>query len=232
MAQVSYFKDPAPFFDLLSDSSYSSYAINILNDELASVTHSMHEEFVDVMTNTNPVIAAFTTSQARLHLYSFIERLGSRLLYFDTDSIIYWSTVGRQQYEVPVGSFLGQMTDELREYGHGSYITEFCAGGPKNYSYKVYSTMKKNYQYVTKIRGFSLTSTASKRLNFRSVKRCVFQFVKSRFCKETNLVFSRIERTKDRNVITKQICKKYRIVYTKRVILPNFKTVPYGYLKA
>lgn len=229
MAQITYFKEPAPFFELVTDPRVTVHAINILNDNLLTVTHSMHDEFVDVMANTNPVIAAFTTSQARLHLYSFIEQLGSRLLYFDTDSIIYTSTVGRSEYEVPIGSFLGQMTDELREYGPDSYIAEFCSGGPKNYSYKVYSTNDKKFHYVTKIRGFSLTSTASKRLNFHSIKNSVFQFVKNNFCKETNIVFSRIERTKQRDIVSKYMCKKYRIVYTKRIVRPNFTTLPYGW---
>uniref|UniRef100_A0A915J5M7 Neurabin-1 n=1 Tax=Romanomermis culicivorax TaxID=13658 RepID=A0A915J5M7_ROMCU len=42
--------------------------------------------------------------------------------------------------EVPTGWCLGEMMDELCEYGPGSYITEFVSGRPKNYAYKVYST--------------------------------------------------------------------------------------------
>ena len=60
MAQITYFKEPAQFFELVTDPRVTVHAINILNDNLLTVTHSMHDEFVDVMANTNPVIAAFT----------------------------------------------------------------------------------------------------------------------------------------------------------------------------
>lgn len=39
--------------------------------------------------NTNVVIAAYTTAQAHLVLYSHLTKLGRRVLYCDTDSIIY-----------------------------------------------------------------------------------------------------------------------------------------------
>jgi len=229
MVKLTYFKDPAAFFELVTDPRVVLHAVNVINDGMVAVSHSMHDEFIDVLSNTNAVLAAFTTSQARLHLYSFIEKLGPRLLYFDTDSIIYTSTVGKQEYQVPIGSYLGMMTDELRDYGPGSYITEFVSGGPKNYSFKVYSTKHRKFFYVTKIRGFSLTSTASKRLNFKSMKKFVFEYVKNNVECETNLVFPRIERRKNRDIVTKTICKKYKIVYTKRVLRRDFTTVPYGY---
>jgi hypothetical protein len=71
-------------------------------------------------------------------LYSFLEKVGERVLYYDTDSIIYISREG--EYDPPTGNFIGDMTDELEEYGCGSYITEFVCGGPKNYAFKVFST--------------------------------------------------------------------------------------------
>lgn len=58
--------------------------MNILNDNLISVSHSKEDDFIEVMGNTNVAIAAYTTCHARLHLYSFIEQLGDRVLYFDT----------------------------------------------------------------------------------------------------------------------------------------------------
>ena len=74
-------------------------------------------------------IAAYTTAQARLKLYSFLERLGERVLYYDTDSIIYLSREGSAEYELPLGDYLGDLTDELaKDYGAGSYITEFASG--------------------------------------------------------------------------------------------------------
>ncbi|GLV46489.1 hypothetical protein CBL_20818 [Carabus blaptoides fortunei] len=63
--------------------------------------------------------------------------LGDRILYYDTDSIIFLHKPG--EIEQPVSSFLCYLTDELTCYGPGSFITEFICGGPKNYAYKVYN---------------------------------------------------------------------------------------------
>jgi hypothetical protein len=40
------------------------------------------------------VIAAYTRAQARLKLYSYLEQLGPRVLYADTDSVVYTSRPG------------------------------------------------------------------------------------------------------------------------------------------
>ena len=35
-------------------------------------------------------------------------------------------------------NYLGDLTDELEEFGSGSFIEEFVSGGPKNYAFKVF----------------------------------------------------------------------------------------------
>ena len=61
---------------------------------------------------TNVAVAAFVTVQARLDLYKELEKIDRRLLYFDTDSIIY---VSRPQENEPVlGNYFGQFTNENR----------------------------------------------------------------------------------------------------------------------
>ena len=83
------------------------------------------DAFVEESKYSNPVIAAYVTAHARLQLYSYLESLQERILYFDTDSIIYIEREG--EYSPPVGDYLGDMTDEL----DGGHITEFVSGGPK-----------------------------------------------------------------------------------------------------
>ena len=56
---------------------------------------------------TNIFIAIFTTAHARLKLYSALERLQERVLYYDTDSVIYKWRPG--QSEIPLGVFFGRM---------------------------------------------------------------------------------------------------------------------------
>ena len=88
---------------------------------------------------TNVAIASYTTSQARLKLYSYLEKLGTRVLYYDTDSCIYLAENTPGEYKIPIGTFLGDMTNELEEYGPGSYISHFVSAGPKFYTYIVKS---------------------------------------------------------------------------------------------
>jgi hypothetical protein len=82
---------------------------------------------------TNVIIAAFVTAHARIKLFNELQKLGDRVLYFDTDSIFFISRVG--QYEPPLGDYLGQFTSEI-DQKLGNHIVEFVSGGPKNYAYR------------------------------------------------------------------------------------------------
>ncbi len=37
-------------------------------------------------------------------------------------------------FKLPLGSFLGDLRNELEEFGKDAYITEFVVAGPKNVS--------------------------------------------------------------------------------------------------
>lgn len=85
----------------------------------------LDDDFVETRGRTNVVIAAYTTAQARLKLYSYLERLGDRTLYADTDSIIFTARPG--EWSPPLDDYLGDMTDETP----GKKILSFVTGGPK-----------------------------------------------------------------------------------------------------
>ncbi|MCP4491451.1 MAG: hypothetical protein GY820_29675, partial [Gammaproteobacteria bacterium] len=55
------------------------------NDEVLGVSYTNEDEFVPALPNTSKVIAAFTTTWARLALYKYLDLLGERVLYCDTD---------------------------------------------------------------------------------------------------------------------------------------------------
>lgn len=99
----------------------------------------------------NVFIAAFTTSLARLKLYEALDFLGDRVLYYDTDSVIYKTKRGQEK--LPLGPYLGQFMDEL----DGDSIVEFCSGGAKNYGY-----LTKKGKVECKVRGFSLNYETNK----------------------------------------------------------------------
>jgi len=172
------------------------------------------------MANTNPVIAAYTTAHARLKLYSYIEKLNDRVMYFDTDSVVYTTDLSKRWlYEVPVGNSLGEMTDEMREFGEGAVLEEFVSGGPKNYSYKVVLPSQKEPVFITKVRGITLSNTTSKRINFKTLRRMVKNFVQRGKTEEIDITSNRIDRKQRTNrIVTRSAVKRFRIVYDKRIL--------------
>ncbi|KAJ8032374.1 putative DNA polymerase [Holothuria leucospilota] len=143
--------DMSEFIKLANDVSKET-TLNRITEDFIELTWTDKKEFVDTTGTKNVFIAAYTTAQARLKLYSYLECLDDRVLYFDTDSIIYVSRVGT--YDPPLGNFLGDMTDELtKPFGEGSYITRFVAGGPKNYSFEVHSSKSDETITQCKVRG-------------------------------------------------------------------------------
>jgi len=113
---------------------------------------------------TSAVIAAFTTSHARLKLYESLELVGDRAVYCDTDSIIYVSKDGEP--DVPIGDSLGCWTDEL----DGDYIREFIGAGPKTYSYVTMSG-----SVSVKCKGFTVSYDNSLScLTFDNIRKMVY----------------------------------------------------------
>ena len=98
------------------------------------------------------IFGAFRTAHARLELYDLMDKLGDRLLYSDTDSVVFVSKDG--DWEPPLGPYLGDLTDEI---GGGDHITEFSSAGPKTYGYRMASG-----NMCMKAKGITLNAENSK----------------------------------------------------------------------
>ena len=109
--------------------------------EIAAIHWDKKTEFVKQDTCTNIFIAAFTTSYARMKLYTEMDKLGERVLYHDTDSIIYTSDGTN---DPPLGNYLGEFTDEL----NGEIITSFVSG-KLHVLYNYYYFNFKCFSFVT-----------------------------------------------------------------------------------
>jgi len=82
----------AEWFKMVADPTYKIKYIDF-SIPLCLQVHYKIENISRVGTfKTNVAMAAFVTAQARLKLYDEIDKLEKRVLYFDTDSIIYVST--------------------------------------------------------------------------------------------------------------------------------------------
>ena len=151
---------------------------HVIDEDMMQVETENHPHFAITDLKTNVVIAAFTTCWARLKLWVIMQQLGPRVMYTDTDSILYESSPGL--WEPPTGNLLGDLVDEhsCKKLGcsgceTGHYITEFVSGGSKNYAYKLCTG-----EHMCKIRGFTLNYSASRILNFNSLKECVLTWYK------------------------------------------------------
>ena len=168
-------------------------------------------------------MAAFTTCHARLKLYGYLDRLQKRVLYYDTDSVIYRWQPG--QNKLPTGDFLGELKDELE----GDHIVEFISGGAKNYAYRT-NTGK----VECKVRGFTFDVRTMKNLNFESMKATILdemsesQAEPRKICIRNPKYFNRDMQLK--KLFLTERTKKYGLVFDKRVIVPgSYQSVPYGY---
>jgi hypothetical protein len=145
MVKTEQIEDPQVFFDYLTSDEINVLDADLVSDDIIEIRYEYTDNFVKPEAKTNVVIAAFTTAYARLKLYDVLDMLQERVLYYDTDSVIFLSKP--DEPEPPLGNHLGELTDELG----GEHITVFASGGPKNYCYRT-NTGK----VETKVRGITL----------------------------------------------------------------------------
>ena len=220
MSKTKQVTEPKDLFNYLYSDRYEVKDVQMVNDETVEVQYVEKEGFVEENDKVNIVIAAFTTAYARLKLYDLLDLLQERVLYYDTDSVVYIHQPGKP--DPPLGDYLGDLTDEL----NGGYITTFLSGGPKNYGY-----VTNTGEAILKIRGISLTYDATLTLNIATMRELVESYVDYDEQKKVtiNIPYKITRDKKEKNIVTKRTKKDYRVVYNKRVVKDNYETVPYGY---
>lgn len=228
--QTTITEDPSQLYEMLSNPNIAVNYIQDINEDMIVINWEYIEEAIEPSPNVNVAIAAYTTTQARLILYNYLAKLGERVLYYDTDSIIYIKRPLTQCYNPPLGNYLGDLTDELAEYGAGSYITEFVSGGPKNYAYCVKSTKHGEICTVCKVKGINLNFKNSQQINFDTIKRMIIAEEEE---EEENIILenTHIRTKRDHSVVTVNERKSYKINFMKRVRTDDYDSLPYGHSK-
>lgn len=78
-------ESPADFAALVHDSRFDVHSVEMVNDKAAFVKYSSRKEFVEENSSSNIFVSLWTTSAARLVLYSHMEKVyttpGCELLY-------------------------------------------------------------------------------------------------------------------------------------------------------
>ena len=220
--KTEYNDEPARYFELLTDDHVQVNNVVLLNEDMVQVSYSEFKETVKPIPYGNAVLAVCVPSHARLRLYAMLDKLGDRVLYHDTDSVIY-KTLSDDQEEIPTGSCLGQWEDECGDPTK-DWLVEYVALGPKSYAYRT-----KSHKTVVKCKGITLSSHARDLVDIESMKRLVVE--------EGDRVTVQYPRRIIREPMTKHLKtvsmnKDVRMTYTKRIRqLDGVTTLPFGYKK-
>ena len=89
MTKTEYISEPSKYFDLVTNPSKGVKNVDIYGEQFVYVNWEDTESRVEPHSCSNVVMASFVIARARLKLYDILEKLNERVLYFDTDSIIY-----------------------------------------------------------------------------------------------------------------------------------------------
>ena len=220
MSQTKYVKEVSEFYKILLDDTLDNKGFQFISDDMVQMTYNFKNQFVDNTKNTNVYIACFTTSHARLMLYEKLKYLNDKVLYFDTDSIIFIDD-GKKSIKTGdmLGDMLGDMTDELE----GKVITHFVSTGPKSYSF-IYG----NNEQKSAIKGFTLNQQNNSLLNHDSLSKIVRKQIR-----EITIVNESKITRKNREIVNEYCEKVFKFGYDKRVIKnineDHIDTSHYGY---
>ena len=180
---------------------------------------SGHEQSVEKMRNI--ALASFVTANGRVRLWDKMNLLGGRVLYHDTDSIVYLSKCVEDR--IPEGKMLGEWVSELNE---GEFIDRFVSTGPKSYSYRVVKP-DGTTKMKCKVKGHCLNVENQNLISYDQLKDVVLhpelKFYSNDFCFKYN--------RKEGTMTTRPQAKVFRHTYSKGLILPNkrYVVMPFGY---
>ena len=115
------------------------------------------------------------------------------------------------------------MTNELGEYGPGSYISHFVSAGPKFYTYIVKSPNGQTHE-ICKVKGLTLNASIDGKVNYDSIKSLVLDKDKilTHTCKT-------IRRIAQHSVVTREETKSYKATSMKRKFTSENTSCPYGF---
>lgn len=215
--QYEFVSDEARWNELIHNERFVIHS-EYITDETAQLSYSEREEFHEGNGKTNVVIAAFVTSQARVKLYNELDKLGERVLYFDTDSIFYVSSP-RFEYEPKLGIYLGDFTNEIDPAD--GYIIEFTSSGAKSYGYVLSSGRSE-----CTVKGITFNYLTTEILNFDQLSTIV------RTDQELVVAVPQYKFMREKykwTVSTGSLMKKFRFTYDKRIINDDLTTLPFGF---
>ncbi|CAH3188131.1 unnamed protein product [Porites lobata] len=210
---------------LINDDTVIVKSVNVYSEEVLEVTTVKKEGACAPNVKGNIFIALFTTAIARLKLYEALDELKERVLYYDTDSVIYKSKP--EDETLPLGKFLGDFTDETG----GDTIEEFGSAGPKSYSYKT-----SGGKTECKSKGLKNTHAVREVLNCEAMLKHIQLELKDPEERKRQLkttIFNHFVRnSKVKSIYLEDMVKIFQVNWDKRVVEKTTGlTYPYGYVR-
>ena len=141
------------------------------DDVVCASLRFIAEESVPNLRNTIKFIGSYATAGAWIHLYSYLDKLQQKILYWDTVSVVYIQPNARSAL-VETGDWILAMTSELKP---GHHIEEFVRGEPKKYAYRVVDPTTGNREALCRVRGIPLKYSASQLVNFNVMKDMILR---------------------------------------------------------
>jgi hypothetical protein len=212
-----------------------------------------NDNFTQEINHLNVIVAGFVTCYARLELYKYIEAMAAsrgdfRVLYTDTDSLVIATDRANPNHaRLPIGPFIGNLTNELEKFGKNAYIRTWIAVAPKFYTYEVVDRVTGEILKVAvKAKGVPLNIETKEKLGFESFKELVganYRWFKNLHARQElidenmdsvvpmsdddnnggakvqTLEYRKFKTTKQREVLTSVQVKKIRCVFDKRKLL-------------
>lgn len=206
-----------------------------VNDDTAWISWNYTEDIIkssllDESRNLSLITGAYVVAQARLLLYDIMCKLGDRLLYTDTDSVIFIHSDDPNDFNPSIGSNIGELSDEVDT---DSIITEFCGIGAKSYSIRMKNEKTNKFSELSKLKGFQSTPTTKSQLCFDNYKKMIFGSCMANGDGIDSLtIYSKtknINRRKFFNIVTVEQQKKFGYTFDKRLVRENYTTTPFGY---
>ena len=148
-----------------------------------------------------------------------------RLLYFDTDSIIFIKRAGDKIKEV--GDYLMEMTDEIKSMFGGHAVCEkFVSLGPKNYGLEV--SVNNERKCIIKTKVIRNDGSTLNLINIKAMMEMVKQYINGEQTSKNVAQWKVLSHKYKHFVKSNTFLKLYRVVSEKRRLIGN-DTLPFGY---
>jgi hypothetical protein len=213
MPTTEYYTEPSKWFRLLEKHNKGELLIKsetMIDENTLYVQYINKEEKASSLNTTNLALAAFITSQARLRLYAELYQLDDRVIYCDTDSIIYKHHP--EKHNIKEGNLLGQWESETK-----LPIIKVLAIAPKSYGYET-----TDGKVEVKCKGITLHYNNSKKYNMESLNSLITQEQKE--IETTKMEF--VKDNKKGTIKTKNVNKiiSYKPELFKRTVNDDYTT--------